>query len=1397
MARPPNRQRRKRRKSWLGRILFWSACVVVVLAVAVAMAAPWILRAAVPEAFARMGLQATVSGGSLSLVRREVTLEGFVLGAPQAPALSFGELGLGLGVRALLAGRIKLRHLRVRDIDMNVERLLALREQLGTGAGPGRDGLPLELDELAVEDIRLAHASERLGHDVRVAWLKVSDPSALVQQRPSGVSLRGSIGEGNVDLQVEVDIDDGLLEVTGTYHIDDVPLRGWARLVSEVDDPLSAGAVNGRGDVRSEFVFESGKLDLVLDGWIGVVDLAADTASLLAERGDGQWRGRFALGWSPDMVEPDLRGAGSLEVDGLQLTIGRSTPEPVRAVIDDVSWHGDFHFRNGLRAEGAVLGTAVDVSDASPAQAAWRTLVEDFSWRLNASIGTRPEAFGLRLKDFDLARLSVAVTKDGTPLDIVAEKLALDELRSTQSGNLMLGRATMDTLAVTRAGGAENAGGLTIGVNEITVNGMNGHTSGTLHAVDVSAESLDYADADRSLRAEAIGFAGVGLGDYRWLSTDELSVESARLDEGRGDIWLSDLSAVNMHGDADGRFGAEALEIAQAFQVGSAAISWEASDLRLHGIDGDADVAANISAMNLGELRVGTEEIYWQSSGLRSNGVVIKVSGDVDVTRLGFDSLERRQPSIGNVRLSKLDGRGLRSRDGSAELERVAIADLDYRSPDGLEIAAHILEARAFSSDPVKGLELEHLSVGNGEGRDLQGANLQAAGLESSGLSVASNGSITIDAMRLARFSRTASGSAKLGLEGLDVGSLAWAPDGELSLADAALRSARLARPDEPTWALLEMRSANVVWDGKSHIGADRLALASLNQMHGETRDWRVQSLEAGGLELTLPSDVAVAKVTARSIDGDIGSVAWNVASVAVEALSSSESTGQRVDRLSSGAIAVSDEDNGAVLELERIRAQSVEISVLNELAARQLIVGGVRLGSDDPEWASRVSMVELRMDEPSLRVGGIVELEEVVARNPYLVVGQSADNVWMLPPLPGGGAGAGDDFPGRATRGIRVGRFSTRGPGRVVYIDRATEPVFRLPLDPLVAAIENLDTTLPGNRSRFRVRATGRQLAGLSLQGDVITGVRGFDLELEARVTGADLPGLNPYITEYGLIPVTRGWGDADTELTIEAGQLTGQVDLLMSGLELKSAGDVELKGAVDDSVVGGDTPDNAKLRASLALLKDRQGNIRLSIPLQAQTEDPDYDFIGTLKQGLVGTVLGAGKVAGTVSGFALDGVLKLLETTVSVLPGVDTTRYPPIEFDPGEEDIGAIRLVYLNQLADRMLEYDSLVLALCGRSVSADAESAVAKTSTIDTLFTQASEGVYRLYDPQPESMLALAGARAEKVGRYLRDLRRVPKVQAPPCDAAFDATPGAKPRVELDVKSRPRRGLFGVLP
>jgi hypothetical protein len=422
-----------------------------------------------------------------------------------------------------------------------------------------------------------------------------------------------------------------------------------------------------------------------------------------------------------------------------------------------------------------------------------------------------------------------------------------------------------------------------------------------------------------------------------------------------------------------------------------------------------------------------------------------------------------------------------------------------------------------------------------------------------------------------------------------------------------------------------------------------------------------------------------------------------------------------------------------------------------------------------------------------------MLDLGQVVARNPYLIVAESEHNDWLWPPLPGVADDPGDhkgDVGAQSKGGIRMTSFVTRGPGRIAFMDRATDPVFHISLDPVVVAIENLDTLLPGNTTRLRARGTGTRFSGVKIRGELRKRVAGFDTELKVFVNGAYAPILNPYIARHEAIAVTAGRVDARNDIRIEDGELTGQAELLLSGIEVVSTSGAPVLGRID--------PASFPLRTALALLKDRQGNISITVPFKARAEDPTFDFVDDFQKDFVNTLTTAGQVAANLPGKTVDRTVRLFENTVSLLPGVSTERYLPVEFAYGADDFTARPLVYLDRLGKHMGDRDALELAVCGRAVARDGEAATGKSYGIDALFAEASKGVYPVYEPGRDGLLALAKARADIVRRYLRDIHHIPEGRLAACEAQIDEADGAKPRVDLQVKTPAKsKGLFGLFP
>ena len=1366
----------------MGRLLLWSSVTLVVLVVALVIAAPWLVRAAVPEAFARFGLVASASGGRFNPLRAEITVEGFTLGDSAQPALSLDELGMGIGLRALAGGRLELKRLRVKGVDANSERLMELWKRLGADSSPASGGgLPFELDDVELADVRLVSVGERIGHDVRITHLAIGNPAGLLTSGKSQLALRGAIGAGSVDLALELHFDGGTLEGAGTYHVDDVPLHGWARLGDAGADPLVAGSVSGRGDVRVRFESTDDALDLILDGPVGVNGFALAVAPVDAERGDASWKGQLALQWAPAMPTPNVRGEGSLEVETLHIAVAPAKHGAIHADLSDVSWRGNFDWKGAIVAQGGVVGTRAEIRDASNAQSAWTGRAENFSWRAHAESPEGSGTLGLTMEDINLSRLDASIGVGDAAAEVAVVKIAIDELRTTRSGGLVLGVAGASSVAVT----VQGADPREIEVNALTARGMSGDADGALHVASVQAESAKYSDghAQRTLRIDGIELASVGLGATGLMGADQIHLTSARVQQPSIDAWVSGVEVERVHADGDGRFGAGRVTIARTFQSPTDGLSWQLSALAVDGIDGNVEDTTRIARVELASLSIGQGDTSWDASSVYAAELAVSSTGDLEAKRLGLDSLERRQTSSGDLRVSKLEAKTLGIEGGRAALEGATSAAIEFRSPHGVDIATEGVSARGLSGDRSSGVAIERLAVTRGSVHSFDGTRIEGSALAGRTLAVGGAGEVKVASISLAKLSGALPDSMSLDVEGAQMHAFERTAGGALSTRKASIDDARLAQGNGAAWALSRLSTNGLEWRRESGLGIDDANLETLSHTHGNARLLLGKALQARKLELRSPADVSVAGFSAASMEGGSGTAAWKVDSIDAERFERRLGDGNKLDRLATAKVAVSDSHNGARLSLDNARAKDVRVSELEELAAGSVSIDAVRLESEKPDWPPRLALDGLHLEKASLQPGAAIDVEEIVASEPYLVIAQSPDNAWMWPPLPGGGDA--HEAKSRGGTDIRIARFSTRGPARLLYIDNGTEPAFEFTLNPLVVALENLDTRHVGSKSRFRIRGTGGRLADVRVSGALTRRVDAFDLELELDAKGTYLPDFNPYVTRREPIVVSDGWGDVDGKIHVEQHRLSGNVDVLMSGLEIRIKDRVPLLARLD--------PADFPVRTALALLKDSNGNIRVDVPLSAQTSRAGFDILDTFRDAFAQTVETAGKVAEDLPGKTMDTALSMIEDTVSLLPGVDAEDYSPIAFPPGSNAIPAESLVYLGQLADRFEEHSALALALCGRAVPLDSD-ALGKddeASSIAELFDQAGQGVYNVYAADHEGLLSLARSRAGAVRRHLRDLHDVANQRLASCDAKVDTSPEQRPRVEFDIKTPAREG------
>ena len=178
--------------------------------------------------------------------------------------------------------------------------------------------------------------------------------------------------------------------------------------------------------------------------------------------------------------------------------------------------------------------------------------------------------------------------------------------------------------------------------------------------------------------------------------------------------------------------------------------------------------------------------------------------------------------------------------------------------------------------------------------------------------------------------------------------------------------------------------------------------------------------------------------------------------------------------------------------------------------------------------------------------------------------------------------------------------------------------------------------------------------------------------LDIATRFRNVELTTLTPYSGKFAGYRIRKGRLNLDLRYRIEQGQLNAENKLLLEGLQL---------GEKVDSPDAVDLP----VRLAVALLKDTNGNIDLSLPVSGNLEDPQFSVMPIVWQTLRNLLLRATQapfkfIAGLASG--------------------DDQDLSQVSFAPGQKELDGSAQSALDTLASALQERPALTLEIEGLS-------------------------------------------------------------------------------------------------
>ena len=369
-------------------------------------------------------------------------------------------------------------------------------------------------------------------------------------------------------------------------------------------------------------------------------------------------------------------------------------------------------------------------------------------------------------------------------------------------------------------------------------------------------------------------------------------------------------------------------------------------------------------------------------------------------------------------------------------------------------------------------------------------------------------------------------------------------------------------------------------------------------------------------------------------------------------------------------------------------------------------------------------------------------------------------------------------DEQAREALAVRIDDIHIGENSSLTFEDISTQPVFKSVIYLDSVKLGPLDSRQPEQPTDFTVDGKIGKFSSLSSKGTIQPFLPRFGLSMTAEVKALELPPLTSYTASMLGYKLSSGQLEADIELDIHDNQLAGESQLVLNNLAVQALTAAEKK-AIDSKA-------DLSLEAGLAMLRDKQNNIRLKLPVKGDLSDPQFDFSDAINQAIrkAVTATGLNYLKYTLQPF---GSILLAADLASRIAGA--IRLEPMIFTAGSAVLDATALEYQKRLARLLEQRPQLRIKICGIATNSDQEALMEKA--LEAYQAEVNRrGIYESGTPVPapeitnEQLLALAAERADMIKTVLITRHGIGADRLFGCQPQIDPEQNAVPRVDIGI-------------
>lgn len=337
----------------------------------------------------------------------------------------------------------------------------------------------------------------------------------------------------------------------------------------------------------------------------------------------------------------------------------------------------------------------------------------------------------------------------------------------------------------------------------------------------------------------------------------------------------------------------------------------------------------------------------------------------------------------------------------------------------------------------------------------------------------------------------------------------------------------------------------------------------------------------------------------------------------------------------------------------------------------------------------------------------------------------------------------------------VQLGSVSLTGTNTVKIRDYNVKPSFIKEIDIEEFALTNISNLNKNDKARLEAKIKTEKHGFIDIKGDVQLFNPKVNLAMKVNVKGVHLAELSPYSASAVGYNIKTGVFNTKADCKIVADKLDVTNDLFVENIILIPNANGTVKKITKQFLMPVDQ--------TLSILRDDDNNVKLSIPVTGDINNPDFHYKDVMAIAMKKAVKSASisVLKNLIQPYGV--VITAAEYAYMGKKYLEKIRLDPLMFEPGSPLITPEGRKYLDTIVSLLNKKEELRLSVCGFSTIADLPE-------IDPLQT-------------PDPFVVLSKTRQSNVIHYMEE-RGIPHQRLFHCNGDIDVDEEALSRVEMSL-------------